>query len=59
MTADTRRHILIIVSDMGLGGAQRAAATLSNGFADRGHRVELIETYSAGGDCAYRLKPGG
>ena len=42
---------------MGLGGAQRAAATLANGFAAQGHRVELVETYSAGGECAYHLSP--
>jgi glycosyltransferase involved in cell wall biosynthesis len=67
MTTDTQRmasggsanlhHILLIVSDMGLGGAQRAAATLANGFAAQGHRVKLIETYSAGGECAYHLSP--
>lgn len=50
-------HILLIVSDLGLGGAQRAAATLANGFAAQGHRVELVETYSAGGECAYHLSP--
>lgn len=42
---------------MGVGGAQRAAATLANGFAAQGHRVELVETYSAGGECAYHLSP--
>lgn len=50
-------RILLIVSDMGLGGAQRAAATLANGFAAQGHRVELVETFSAGGECAYHLSP--
>ena len=67
MATDTQRmasggsanphHILLIVSDMGLGGAERAAATLANGFAAQGHRVELVETYSAGGECAYYLSP--
>ncbi len=37
------------------GGAERVAALLSNAWADRGHEVRLVPTYSARGTCAYPL----
>lgn len=57
LTSPDLQHILLVVSDMGAGGAQRAAVTLANGLVDRGHRVALIETFSEVGDCVYSISP--
>lgn len=49
--------ICLLVSSMGAGGAERVAATLSNGWVSRGHGVTLVVTYSNKGTCAYQLDP--
>lgn len=37
------------------GGAERIAALLANSWAAAGHEVKLMPTFSARGDCVYRL----
>lgn len=49
--------ILLMVSSMGTGGAERVAANLCNGWACRGYLVTLVVTYSNRGHCAYTLDP--
>lgn len=49
--------ILLLVSSMHGGGAERVAATLASAWAMRGDRVTLMPTYSARGECAYALSP--
>lgn len=49
------RKILILVSDMGSGGAERVAANLVNAWAARGDSVTLLVTYSGRGECFYQL----
>jgi GalNAc-alpha-(1->4)-GalNAc-alpha-(1->3)-diNAcBac-PP-undecaprenol alpha-1,4-N-acetyl-D-galactosaminyltransferase len=39
------------------GGAERVAALLANGWADKGHQVVLMPTFSARGECVYPLAP--
>ena len=45
--------ILMLVSSMHAGGAERVAATLVNAWAERGDEVTLLPTYSAKGSCFY------
>lgn len=47
--------IMLLVSSMHAGGAERVAATLVNAWAARGDSVTLVPTYSARGDCFYPL----
>ncbi|MFT0546338.1 glycosyltransferase family 4 protein [Allopusillimonas ginsengisoli] len=47
--------ILFFVSSMHAGGAERVAATLANGWAQRGDAVMLVPTYTGRGDCFYAL----
>ncbi|AHV91314.1 glycosyltransferase family 4 protein [Bordetella holmesii] len=47
--------IVLAVSSMNAGGAERVAATLANAWAQRGDAVTLLPTYSGGGDCFYPL----
>lgn len=42
----SQRHVMLIVSSMGAGGAERVAATLCNVWVARGDRVTLVATYS-------------
>ncbi|WP_167383684.1 glycosyltransferase family 4 protein [Bordetella genomosp. 12] len=49
--------ILLAVSSMNAGGAERVAATLANAWAARGDEVTLLPTYSGGGECFYPLAP--
>lgn len=49
------RKILLLVSSMGAGGAERVAATLANAWASRGDQVTLMPTFSGRGDCFYEL----
>jgi len=51
-------RIMLIVSSMHAGGAERVAATLSNAWAARGDSVALVPTYSGKGDCFYALDAG-
>lgn len=45
--------IVLLVSSMHAGGAERVAATLVNAWSDRGDSVTLIPTYSSKGTCFY------
>jgi Glycosyltransferase len=45
--------ILMLVSSMHAGGAERVAATLVNAWSARGDQVTLVPTYSARGICFY------
>jgi len=45
--------IMLLVSSMHAGGAERVAATLVNAWSARGDQVTLVPTYSAKGDCFY------
>ncbi|HEY9271118.1 MULTISPECIES: glycosyltransferase family 4 protein [Achromobacter] len=47
--------ILMLVSSMHAGGAERVAATLVNAWAERGDSVILTPTYSSKGSCFYPL----
>lgn len=47
--------ILLLVSSMGSGGAERVASTLANAWADRGDQVTLVPTFSGRGECFYEL----
>lgn len=49
--------VLLAVSSMGAGGAERVAATLSNAWVARGYAVTLLVTYSKRGTCSYWLDP--
>lgn len=50
--------ILLLVSAMHRGGAERVAATLCNAWALRGDDVTLVATYSGRGQCQYPLADG-
>jgi glycosyltransferase involved in cell wall biosynthesis len=50
-------RLLLLVSGMNLGGAQRVAATLVNSWAERGDDVTLMPTFSGRGSCSYALHP--
>ncbi|MBP0590964.1 glycosyltransferase family 4 protein [Paraburkholderia sp. LEh10] len=47
--------IMLLVSSMGSGGAERVASTLVNAWAKRGHSVDLVATFSGRGSCFYTL----
>lgn len=49
------RHILFFVSSMQEGGAERVAALLCNHWAECGHAVTLVPTFSGRGECLYPL----
>jgi glycosyltransferase involved in cell wall biosynthesis len=48
-------NIVLLVSSMGGGGAERVASTLVNAWAKRGDTVTLVVTYSGRGQCFYPL----
>lgn len=48
-------NILLLVSSMSAGGAERVASTLANVWASRGDRMTLMPTFSGRGDCFYPL----
>lgn len=52
------RKILLLVSSMQAGGAERTAANLANAWAARGDHVIVVITYSGAGECFYELAPG-
>jgi glycosyltransferase involved in cell wall biosynthesis len=54
----TPRDILLTVSSMGSGGAERVAAHLANAWTARGERVTLVITFSGRGECYYPLAQG-
>ncbi|QCP50008.1 glycosyltransferase family 4 protein [Trinickia violacea] len=47
--------IVLVVSAMGPGGAERVAAILSGAWTARSDSVTLVATYSKGGDSFFRL----
>lgn len=49
------RRILVAVSSLGPGGAERAAVNLCNAWAARGDAVTLLATFSGRGECFYPL----
>jgi GalNAc-alpha-(1->4)-GalNAc-alpha-(1->3)-diNAcBac-PP-undecaprenol alpha-1,4-N-acetyl-D-galactosaminyltransferase len=49
--------IMLMVSSMGSGGAERVAATLVNAWSARGDALTLVATYSGRGACFYPLSP--
>ncbi|WP_459615715.1 glycosyltransferase family 4 protein [Bordetella sp. 2513F-2] len=48
-------RIMLLVSSMHAGGAERVAATLVNAWAARGDEATLVPTYSSKGVCFYPL----
>lgn len=50
-------HILLLVSSMASGGAERVAATLASVWTVRGDQVTLMPTFSGRGECFYELSP--
>lgn len=57
-TQKKQKTILFLVSSMHGGGAERVAALLCNYWADAGHRVVLMPTFSERGGCVYELHDG-
>jgi GalNAc-alpha-(1->4)-GalNAc-alpha-(1->3)-diNAcBac-PP-undecaprenol alpha-1,4-N-acetyl-D-galactosaminyltransferase len=49
------KRILFFVSSMQGGGAERVAALLCNHWAEQGHQVMLVPTFSGRGECLYPL----
>lgn len=49
--------ILLLTSSMSLGGAERVACRLANGWTSRGDQVVLMPTFSGRGDCFYEVSP--
>lgn len=49
------KKILFLVSSMQAGGAERVASLLCNYWAQKGHDVTLMPTFSGGGECVYPL----
>jgi GalNAc-alpha-(1->4)-GalNAc-alpha-(1->3)-diNAcBac-PP-undecaprenol alpha-1,4-N-acetyl-D-galactosaminyltransferase len=49
------RNILLLVSSMTSGGAERVAANLVNAWSARGDSVTLLITFSGRGECFYRV----
>jgi GalNAc-alpha-(1->4)-GalNAc-alpha-(1->3)-diNAcBac-PP-undecaprenol alpha-1,4-N-acetyl-D-galactosaminyltransferase len=50
--------ILMLVSSMHAGGAERVAATLVNAWSARGDSVTLVPTFSSKGSCFYPVAAG-
>lgn len=50
-------RILFLVSSMQGGGAERVAAFLCNAWAEAGHQVTLMPTFSGKGNVVYDLEP--
>jgi len=50
--------ILLLVSAMNSGGAERVASVLVNAWASRGDQVILMPTFSGRGECFYQLSSG-
>ena len=48
MLQHERGHIAIFIPSLRGGGAERVMVTLANGFAERGHRVDLVLTRAEG-----------
>lgn len=50
-----KKNVFFLVSSMEGGGAERVAALLSNHWAEQGHNVTLMPTFSGRGECLYSL----
>jgi glycosyltransferase involved in cell wall biosynthesis len=50
-------RILLLISAMVEGGAERVAASLCSHWAQQGHEVVLMPTFSGRGSCGYPLDP--
>lgn len=50
-----RRNILLAVSSLGSGGAERVATTVCDAWAARGDQVTLVVTFSGRGQCFYPI----
>lgn len=57
-TTEPLQSIAFVVSGMGHGGAERVAANLCNHWAEQGHKVSLIVTFSGRGPSIYPLHEG-
>ena len=49
------KKIILLVSAMGSGGAERVAAILANAWTNRGDQVTLMPTFSGRGECFYEI----
>ncbi|MEP6366876.1 MAG: glycosyltransferase, partial [Marinobacter sp.] len=49
------KRLIFFVSSMQGGGAERVAALLCNHWADQGHQIMLVPTFSGRGECLYPL----
>jgi GalNAc-alpha-(1->4)-GalNAc-alpha-(1->3)-diNAcBac-PP-undecaprenol alpha-1,4-N-acetyl-D-galactosaminyltransferase len=58
VTPRTRRRIVIVVSSIATGGAERVAATMANAWLERGHEVWLVSTYLGPRTVSYPLNTG-
>jgi glycosyltransferase involved in cell wall biosynthesis len=48
-------RIIILVSSLGAGGAERVAVTLCNAWAERGYSVTLVSTYVGSAVASYKV----
>lgn len=53
-----KNKILLLVSDMNFGGAERVSSTLANAWVSAGKQVTLMATFSGRGECLYQLSSG-
>lgn len=49
------KRIMLLVSALNAGGAQRVAVTLANAWTERGDSVTLVPTFSGRGECFYSV----
>lgn len=50
-------RILFIINTLAMGGAERVGSTLCNAWAEQGHEVLLVQTYSGGGSNFFQVTP--
>ena len=48
-------HLVLVISSLRAGGAERVMATLAGAWAERGHRVELVTTHDGGQPPHYQV----
>lgn len=49
------KRIVLLLSALNSGGAERVAVTLANAWAERGDAVTLVATFSGRGECFYSV----
>ena len=49
------KKIMLLVSGLNSGGAERVAVTLANAWTERGDAVTLVPTFSGRGECFYSI----